>query len=64
MNTNNRDSEAKAEFEQTIKTPRHFPGVRKELAKLYALHFTKVPLKADCWMGWAGDKSKSIALTS
>lgn len=28
------------------------------------LHFTKVPLKADCWMGWAGDKSKSIALTS
>lgn len=38
-----RDSQAKAEFEQTLKTPRHFDGVRKELAKLYALHFTKIP---------------------
>ena len=38
-----RDIQAKAEFEQTIKTPRHFPGVCKELLKLYAQHFTKVP---------------------
>ena len=38
-----RDSQAKAEFEQTLKTPRHFDGVRKELAKLYAQHFLKVP---------------------
>lgn len=37
-----RDGPAKEEFEQTLKTPRHFPGVRKELAKLYATHFTKV----------------------
>lgn len=37
-----RDGQAKEEFEQTLKTPRHFPGVRKELAKLYATHFTKV----------------------
>ena len=39
-----RDAQAKAEFEQTLKTPRHFPGVRKELAKLYAMHFLKVPV--------------------
>lgn len=38
-----RDSQAKAEFEQTLKAPRHFDGVRKELAKLYAQHFLKVP---------------------
>ena len=38
-----RDSRAKAEFEQTLKAPRHFDGVRKELAKLYAQHFLKVP---------------------
>lgn len=38
-----RDSQAKAEFEQTLKAPRHFDGVRKELAKLYAQHFLKIP---------------------
>ena len=38
-----RESQAKAEFEQTLKAPRHFDGVRKELAKLYAQHFLKVP---------------------
>ena len=37
-----RDARANAEFEQTIKGPRHFDGVRKELAKLYAQHFLKV----------------------
>ena len=37
-----RDEAAKAEFEQTLKAPRHFDGVRKELAKLYAMHFLKV----------------------
>ena len=35
------ENAAKAEFEQTMKTPRHFPGVRKQLAKLYAGHFLK-----------------------
>ena len=38
-----RDSQAKTEFEQTLKAPRHFDGVRKELAKLYAQHFLKIP---------------------
>ena len=38
-----RDAQAKAEFEQTLKAPRHFDGVRKELAKLYVQHFLKVP---------------------
>ena len=38
-----RDSQAKAEFEHTLKSPRHFDGVRKELAKLYAQHFLKIP---------------------
>ena len=37
-----RDSQARAEFEHTLKTPRHFDGIRKELAKLYAQHFLKV----------------------
>jgi len=32
----------KAEFEQTLKAPRHFDGVRKELLKLYAQHFLKI----------------------
>ncbi len=36
-----RDADARAEFEQTLKSPRHFDGVRKELAKLYAQHFLK-----------------------
>lgn len=38
-----RDAQARMDFETTLKNPRHFPGVRKELAKLYALHFVKVP---------------------
>lgn len=33
---------AKAEFEQTLKAPRHFDGVRKELLKLYVQHFFKI----------------------
>lgn len=37
-----RDGLAKAEFEKTIKAPRHFAGVRKELLKLYVKHFTKI----------------------
>jgi len=36
-----RGAQARAEFEQTLKAPRHFDGVRKELAKLYAQHFLK-----------------------
>ncbi len=37
-----RAADAKSEFEHTLKNPRHFPGVRKELAKLYAQHFLHI----------------------
>lgn len=36
-----RGARARADFEKVLKNPKHFDGVRKELAKLYALHFIK-----------------------